>query len=268
MTDSGGFRVIATTLRDTVSQAAATQSVTGPMSIRLAELMAGAVLLRETTQPVRRVQIAMRDSGGGSLVADSLPDGVTRGLVNPGSDNPTNVSPDAILKVSYSQPKGGIHVGVVKVERSDISKALMTYLQESEQILSVSAVAAVGGGSELTAAGFVVQLLPEIERAALEAMTRRLGDLEALPTVLAHTEPSADDLIERVFDGFEHTVLADSRVRFGCNCSMDRILAGLATLGGDEIRRMIAAGAPLEIRCDACGKTYDVAPDALASVPV
>jgi molecular chaperone Hsp33 len=268
MTDSGGFRVIATTLRDTVSQAAATQSVAGPMSIHLAEVMASAILLRETTQPGRRVQIALRDSSGGSLIADSLANGVTRGLVNPGRESRTSLSPDAILKVSYSQPKGGIHVGVVSVERSDISKALMTYLQESEQILSFAAVAAVGGGDALVAAGFVVQLLPEIERAALAAMTERLGDLEALTTVLSHTEPSADDLIERVFDGFEHTILADSRVRFGCNCSMDRILAGLATLGADEIRRMIAAGAPLEIRCDACGKDYEIAPDALTSLPV
>lgn len=266
MTADGGFRVIATTLRETVSQAAETQQIAGPLSVRLAELMTGAVLLRETTAPSRRVQISLRDSSGGSLVADSLPTGVTRGLVNPGSDSPAPLSSDAILKVSYTLPRGDLHVGVVAVEHSDISKALMTYLQESEQILSTTAVAAVGGGGDLCAAGFVVQLLPELERDALEAMTERLGDLEALATVLAHTEPSADDLIERVFEGFDYTILADSRVSFGCNCSRDRILAGLATLGIDEIEAMIAADKPLEIRCDACGRTYEIEPEALGAL--
>ena len=266
MTADGGFRLIATTLRETVSQAAETQQLAGPLSVRLAELMTGAVLLRETTSPSRRVQVALRDAGGGSLVADSLANGITRGLVNPGADSPAALESDAILKVSYTLPRGDLHVGVVAVEHSDISRALMTYLQESEQILSSTAVAAVGGGGELQAAGFVVQLLPELERDALAAMTERLSDLEALSTVLSHTEPSADDLIERVFEGFEYTILADSRVRFGCNCSMDRILAGLATLGVDEIEAMIAAATPLDIRCDACGRTYEVEPEALESL--
>jgi molecular chaperone Hsp33 len=272
MTSDGGFRVIATTMRTTVNEAARAQGVSGAVAVRLAELMAGAVLLRETTSPGRRVQISLRDRAGGSLVADTLPDGTTRGLVNPGEDNPAALSGEATMKVTYTMPNGALHTGVVRVEHSNISEALMTYLQESEQILSSLSVAAVGiasppggngvtnghGSHPLTAAGYVVQLLPELERTPLEAMTDRLSDLEGLGTLLTRDQPTAGDLIERVFEGFEYSILADSQVRFGCNCSRERILSGLATLGRVEIESMIAEAAPLEVRCEACGQSYEI----------
>lgn len=257
MTDGGGFRLIAITMRDTVTEAAEAQRVSGPLAVRLAELMAAAVLLRETTSPGRRVQISLRDLDGGSLVADSLPDGTTRCLVNPGEENPERLGQNGVMKVTYTLPNGALHAGVVQVEGNDIAGAMMTYLQESEQILSSLSVAAVGASSALTAAGFVVQLLPEVEREPLEHMTDRLDKLEGLASLLSRDQPTPDDLIERVLAGYEYTVLADSAIWFGCNCSRERIYATLASLG-DDLDAMVADAEPLEIRCEACGKSYEL----------
>lgn len=257
MTDGGGFRLVVTTMRETVTEAAEAQGISGSLAVRLAELMAGAVLLRETTSPGRRVQISLRDRSGGSLVADSLPDGKTRGLVNPGEETPERLGESAVLKVTYTMPNGALHTGVVHIEDENIAAALMTYLQESEQILSSLSVAAVGEPSSLAAAGYVVQLLPEVERDSLEAMTDRLADLEGLSSLLSRDVPTTEDLIERVFSGFEYTVLADSRICFGCNCSRERVYSTLASLG-QELDAMVADAEPLEIRCDACGKSYEI----------
>ena len=57
MTSDGAFRVIAAITTETAAQAARTQGLSGASALRLAELITGAVLLRETTQPGRRVQI-------------------------------------------------------------------------------------------------------------------------------------------------------------------------------------------------------------------
>lgn len=266
MTLDGGFRLVATALGDTVSGAAEAQCVGAPLSVRLAELMTGAVLLRETTSPSRRVQISLRDSAGGSLIADSLPDGTTRGLVNPGAENPDRLRGDTIMRVTHTLMQGRIHHGVVSVpEGSAISEALMTYLQESEQILTNMVVAATAEGGALTAAGYVVQLLPELERTPLAAMTERLDELEPLADVVSRGAVTAGALVDRILYGFEHSILADSPIRFGCNCSRDRIINGIATLAPDEISAMIAAAEPLAVRCDACGQSYEIQPAELAA---
>jgi molecular chaperone Hsp33 len=36
------------------------------------------------------------------------------------------------------------------------------------------------------------------------------------------------------------------------------VLAGLGSLPGDELREMLDQGEALDIRCDACGKQYEV----------
>src|SRR5438105_3927008 len=88
MTMDGAFRLIAAVTTETARGALAAQAAGDELGLRLAELMTSAVLVRETTQPSRRVQLVWQDRRGSSLVADALPDGLNRGLVNPGEDVP------------------------------------------------------------------------------------------------------------------------------------------------------------------------------------
>lgn len=266
MTSDGAFRVIAAITTETAIEAARAQGVSGSDALRLAELITGAVLLRETTSPGRRVQILMRDRHGHVLVADALPDGSNRGIVNPGSESVNAPDGDTTLQVSYTMPNGALHQGLVAVpEGSDLSTALMRYMQQSEQWVSVIAVTALGDGGHGVAAagGYVVQLLPEAERPALYAMTQHLDALDSLPALLAEPETTSRELISRLLDGFDHAELADSPLRFGCTCSEERVLRGLASVGPDDVRSMIESEVPLEVRCDACGRRYMIDPDHL-----
>ncbi|HEU5055142.1 MAG TPA: Hsp33 family molecular chaperone HslO [Kofleriaceae bacterium] len=266
MTSDGAFRVIAAITTETAIEAARAQGVSGGDALRLAELITGAVLLRETTSPGRRVQILVRDRHGRVLVADALPDGTNRGIVNPGSESVRAPDGDTTLQVSYTMPNGALHQGLVAVpEGSDLSTALMRYMQQSEQWVSVIAVTALGDGGHGVAAagGYVVQLLPEAERPALRAMTQHLDALDSLPQLLAEPETTSRELISRLLDGFDHAELADSPLRFGCTCSEERVLRGLASVGADDVRSMIESEVPLEVRCDACGRRYMIDPDHL-----
>lgn len=273
MTSDGAFRVIAAITTGTSIEAARAQGLSGMGALKLAELITGAVLLRETTQPGRRVQILMRDGGGGVLVADSLPDGTNRGIVNPGAADIRGVEiqpsgGDTTMQVSYTMPNGALHQGLVAVpEGSDLSTALMRYMQQSEQTVSVIAVRALTEGGQVTAAGgYVIQLLPEAERTALKAMTQHLDGLDSLDSLLLEPITSSRELVSRVLDGFEHDELADTPLRFGCTCSEERVLAGLASLGQDEVASLLEGEAVLEVRCDACGQRYEIEPDELRQV--
>jgi len=264
MTSDGAFRVVAAITTDTAIQAAQAQGLSGEGALKLAELITGAVLLRETTSPGRRVQILMRDRRGGVLVADAMPDGSNRGIVNPGAPA-TTVLPggDTTMQVSYTMRNGALHQGLVAVpDGSDLSTALMRYMQQSEQTLSVISVTALADGAEGVAAagGYLVQLLPEAERPALSAMTRHLDGLDSLDRLLSGPVVTSRDLVSRVLFGFDHDELADSPLCFGCTCSEERVLGGLARLGGEDLASLLDADSPLEVRCDACGRRYEIEP--------
>jgi molecular chaperone Hsp33 len=287
MTSDGAFRVIAAITTDTAVEAARAQGLCGGDALKLAELITGAVLLRETTSPGRRVQILMRDQRGGVLVADAMPDGSNRGIVNPGAPQPTRppgaagpaagtidtvlAEGDVTMQVSYTMRGGALHQGLVDVPAgSDLSSALMRYMQQSEQTVSVISVTALTDGADGVAAagGYVVQLLPEAERPALRAMTRHLDGLDSLDRLLAGQVTSSRDLVSRLLSGFEHDELADSPLCFGCTCSEERVLSGLARLAPDDVASLLDAEAPLEVRCDACGRRYDIDTDDLRAFVV
>ena len=272
MTSDGAFRVIAAITTDTAIEAAQAQGLAGDDALRLAELITGAVLLRETTAPGRRVQIVMRDRHGAVLVADALPDGSNRGIVNPGSADsavPGSLGGDTTMQVSYTMANGSLHQGIVAVPAdSDLSTALMQYMQQSEQTVSVIAVTALsdGGSGVAVSGGYVVQLLPEAERPALRAMTAHLDGLASLPHILSQPLITSRELVSRVLGGFEHAELADSPLTFGCTCSEERVLAGIASLAPEDVSSLLEGDAMLEVRCDACGRRYAIDPERLRGV--
>jgi molecular chaperone Hsp33 len=268
ITDDGAFRVIAAITTSTVRGAVAAQPA-GPANARhFGELLGGAVLVREAMAPTLRVQVVLRGEGGrGSLVADSHPDGKTRGLVHLGQAGTTvGLGAGALLQVMRTLPNRALHEGIVAVpEGGGVSGGLMAYMADSEQVASVIAVRTLVEEGEIRAAGgFMVQLLPEVERGPLMLMTARLEDFH-LDDFL-RVGMTSDELLAEILHGMAYTIVGESTVAFDCTCSQVRVMASLATIDRREIADMIAEGKPLEISCDYCGKRYDVRPAELAAL--
>lgn len=267
MTLDGAFRVIATITTDTSNAACKAQGLVAESGLRLAELLTCAVIVRETTQPTRRVQLVLRDRSGGVMIADSLPDGSGRGIVNPGKKNSGDVRGDHILQVNYTLPNGTLHQGIVAIdEKSDLATALMQYMHTSEQTVVMAAIGAVAGeGTIRQVGGYLVQVLPEVTREGLESLTEKLAELPSIDVLVAEAGTDPHVLINRVLDGFPHAELADTAVVFGCTCSEARIITGILSLGSHEVSEM-EAGEALEIRCDACGTRYLIEPSSIRAV--
>ena len=84
VTEDGAFRVLACLTTETTAAVVASQRAKGAIAQRLADLVTGAILVRETMAPDLRVQVILSDGKKMRLVADALPEGVTRGLVQIG----------------------------------------------------------------------------------------------------------------------------------------------------------------------------------------
>ena len=277
ITEDGAFRVIAARTTETVRGAVAAQGARGVTAEHFGELLTGAVLIREAMAPRLRVQAILKGAGKGNLVADSHPDGTSRGLVNfgagaAGPEEPSiSLGPGALLQVMRTMPGGSLHQGVVAVpDGGGISGALMAYMQDSEQVVSTIGVAAIFEDrldeQHVTAGGYLVQLLPEVERGPLMVMTERLTDFQRFDEVLRATSASPDALLAELLHGMPYARLEESRLGFACHCSQVRVVSTLATLPRTDIEDLVRDGEVLEIRCDYCGKEYGVPPAQLRSL--
>ena len=264
MTNDGAFRVVAARTTDTVQGVVAAQKLSGAIAHDMADLVTAAVLYRETMAPSLRVQCIVRfDEEAGQLVADSHPDGWTRGLLQPGSgDAPPDVRQTrATLEMMRTLPNSDLQRGVVEVpESGNLSEAFMRYMQLSEQIVSMISLGSAVEGGNPTAGGFVVQLLPEAVEAdaAMKTMTQRLEDFVEIRERLQKSDGSPFQLIEQIFEGMPFTWLDSSDIRFGCECSEVRVMTTLSVLARSDIQELVDEGEPLSIGCDYCGTSYTV----------
>jgi molecular chaperone Hsp33 len=264
MTNDGAFRVIAARTTDTVQGVVAAQNLSGVLAHDMADLLSTAVLYRETMAPSLRVQCIVRfEEEAGQIVADSHPDGWTRGLLQAGSGNaPPDVRQTrATLEMMRTLPNADLQRGIVEVpESGNLSEAFMRYMQLSEQIVSMISLGSVVEGENPTAGGFVVQLLPEAAdaEAAMETMTRRLEDFVEIRERLQKSDGSPSQLIEQIFEGMPFTWLDSNDIRFGCQCSEVRVMTTLSVLNRSDIQELVDEGEPLSIGCDYCGAAYAV----------
>lgn len=267
VTHDGAFRVIAVRSTRTVRGLNKSQGVKGSSAENLADLASGTILVRLTMAPNYRVQgIIQGASGRGTLVADSWPDGGTRGLVR-ASQGPVSFGEGARMQVMRTMPNGAMHQGIVEVSREHrVSGAVMNYLLESEQVTTALGVASVLSeeGEVLLSGGYVVQLLPECTEPPLAVMYERLRtDFADLGRVLLGLDGDPDALVSEILYGMEYTRTLEFDLDYRCRCSADRVLASLVSVGKQELEDMIQKAEPLHITCDYCQQQYEVDPQML-----
>ena len=260
ITDDDTFRVMVAVTTDTVRGAIAAQRATGRTAQNFAELVTGAVLIRETMAPQYRVQAILKGAGGrGNLIADAHPDGLTRGLVQLQGVEEILIGPGSSLQMMRSSADK-LHKSVIQPpESGTVADALMLYLQTSEEIISVIAAgtSATNGAIE-HAGGYVVQLLPGAARGTLMIMTERLAAMPPIGELLASTNADPHALLAELLYQMPYAELDDSRVRHGCLCSERAVLASIASLPRADIVELMKGEEVLEITCDYCTSAFKV----------
>jgi molecular chaperone Hsp33 len=264
ITDDGAFRVIVARTTDTVQHVLQAQNAQGVTARHLGDLVTGSVLFRETMAPNLRVQGIVKGAGGsGSIVADSHPSGKTRGLVQlSGNATEVAIGPGAIMQMMRTLPSGKINQGFVEVpDAGGISRAMMEYMQTSEQVVSMLAMGTILDGDKVVSAGgYLVQLLPEVGRGPLMVMTERLKDFESIDAQLASPEFTPTWLLEELLYGMPYTRLEESQVGFECWCNELRVVSAIATLPKADVEHLLSSGEVLEIACEYCKREFRIPP--------
>jgi molecular chaperone Hsp33 len=262
ITQDGAFRVVAVQATEMAREVVKAQKAEGASARVLAEMVTGAVLVRESMAPDLRVQ-GILQGGRTRVVADAYPDGGTRGLVQ--GQAHIDLSKGGVLQIMRSLHNGSLQQGIVEVGPSgNVSAALMEYMQSSEQVASFIAVGAlVEDGTVSAAGGYLVQLLPEVGRGPLMVMTERLSDFATIEQLMERGDAAPERLLGELLFAMPYDVVGRSPVRFSCPCSETRVMASLASLSRDDIVELTRGTDPLEIACDYCRREYRILPEKL-----
>ena len=204
--------------------------------------------------------------GGITAVADSA--GNARGyVVNPAVDLPLKgpakldvgsaVGRDGSLTVIKDLNLKEPYVGTVPLVSGEIAEDITSYFAESEQIPTACALGVLVDvdQSVLCAGGYLIQLLPGADDAAISAIERgiaRVGPVtEALRGGL-----DARGLVEQVLSEFELEELSAEPVEYRCYCSRDRVTRALISMGREELEALISEQGRAELTCQFCDKVY------------
>jgi molecular chaperone Hsp33 len=264
MTDDGSFRVVSVDATQCARGIIAAQRAAGPEAKLLAELTVGAILFRETMAPDLRAQCVLHGADdSGRIAIDAQPEGRTRGLIARAKGASAVVLGDgAQLEMVRTLPQQRGFRGVVEVPPgASTAQALMEYMQSSEQIVTMIAIAARfdGEGATLSRAlGYLVQLTPETRPEPLRIMTERLPSFESIDERARDLEETPHTLAAKLLEGLDFEVTSEERVAFACNCSAERVLASVSSLPRADIEELLSAGSSVSLTCDYCNQSYEV----------
>lgn len=271
MAADGRIRVVAAITTDLVEEARRRHQTSPTATAALGKALTGGLLLAESLLKDRgtlTVRIIGKGPLGGILV-DAKADGAIRGYVaHPDVDVPPTehgtfdvggaVGRDGTLSVTLDTGTGTPFSGTVELLSGELSDDFTHYMATSQQTPSAISLGIYMGreGRVEAAGGLMVQLMPDAGDEIAWRLEQAIRELPAL-TELIRRNQSLDQILETALKGFAIEVLERSdKPRFECQCSEDRVMRAIASLGPTEIQSIIDEDGKAEVRCHFCNEEY------------
>jgi molecular chaperone Hsp33 len=182
---------------------------------------------------------------------------------------------EGVLAITIEPQRGGqTYQGIVELSADGLAASAETYFAQSEQLPTVIRLAAAPlyvAGSKTPhwrAAGLMLQMTPEASKTPgqggddwerLSILARTVEDLE-----LVDTELAPETVLWRLFHEDEVRVQPAEPVAFRCDCDASRITGVLKSYAPAERAGLADADGIIRARCEFCGTTHEIGPDALA----
>ncbi len=214
--------------------------------------------------------ITLRINGGGpagSVIAVSDSKGNARGYVsNPAVELPLNkfgkldvggaVGKEGTLTVMKDMGMKEPYIGQIPIATGEIAEDITSYYAISEQTPTVCALGVLVNPdlSIKAAGGFIIQLLPTAPDETIDAVESCIKDVEPVTTMIANGL-TPEEICRKVLTGFDLELLDTSEPRYVCNCSLERTVKALISLGFEELTDM-AQQEKTEVCCHFCPKKY------------
>lgn len=156
---------------------------------------------------------------------------------------------DLGLKEPYS--------GQVPLISGELAEDVTQYYAVSEQTPTVCGLGVLVN-PDLTvraAGGFLVQLLPFADDAAIDQLER---NVKAIPPASAMIDQGMQpaEICEKLLEGLSPQILDDYFPAYRCDCSRERVERAVISLGKAQLDQLIEEDHGAELSCHFCGKRY------------
>lgn len=213
----------------------------------------------------------------GSVVCVSDAKGNVRGyLQNPACDLP--LRSDGKLNVGAGIGQGYLMVikdiglkdpvsGTTVLVNGEIAEDMTRYFAESEQIPSACALGVLVNTDQSVkqAGGYLVQLMPGCSDADIDRLESNIQKAGSM-TAMLDAGMSLQQIIRSILDGFQVEFLDESTFGYECNCSHDKVMRALISMGREELSKLAQEEERVEVTCQFCDRVYSFTKEELQNI--
>ncbi|WP_026574013.1 Hsp33 family molecular chaperone HslO [Bacillus sp. UNC438CL73TsuS30] len=265
----GHVRAYAVRTTNIVSEAQRRHDTWRTASAALGRSLTAGVMMGAMLKGEEKLTIKIEGDGPlGPILVDSNAKGEVRGYVtHPHVDFEANahgkldvrraVGTTGSLTVIKDIGLRDFFSGQVPLVSGELGEDFTYYFATSEQIPSSVGVGVLVNPDDsiLAAGGFILQLMPGIEDAAITKMEERL---KTIPPVSKLIEKglTPEEILGELFGDEPVNILEKMPVKFQCTCSKERFSNAILGLGAAEITAMIEEDGQAEAHCHFCNEKY------------
>lgn len=269
-------RVMAAITTETVREAVRRHQTSPTVSVALGRVLTGTLLLGSSLKEFDRLTVKIEsESLVEGIIAETIADGKVRGYVrNPIADLPQK--PDGSFNVADIIGKGmftviresgfelGLHrepyIGSVPIKSGEIAEDFADYLMKSEQIPSAVLLAVLLQPEEPfvhCAGGVMIQMLPTADPNVAVMIEDTILHAPSLTSAIKEGA-TPEDLLKMTLGIIDYEILGEKEVKFECNCSFDRAIQLISSLGKTEVKSMLEEDHGATMTCGFCSTVYSL----------
>ncbi|MBO4636485.1 MAG: Hsp33 family molecular chaperone HslO [Clostridiales bacterium] len=152
--------------------------------------------------------------------------------------------------------------GTVQLQTGEIAEDFTYYLAVSEQTPSVVALGVqIGPEGVMNAGGMMIQLMPGATEEDIDYVEKRANGGFPDITFLMEEGFSPAKILDLFMGDPDMTYMDGYPVSYKCNCSKEKMAAGLAALGKTELKSLAEDEKGIDTECHFCNKKYHFAPE-------
>lgn len=157
--------------------------------------------------------------------------------------------------------------GAIELISGEIAEDIAAYFAQSEQIPTVCGLGVLVN-PDLTvncAGGYLIQLLPAAGEDTITKVEQSISGIESV-TQMMSSGLGVFDIAKNVLSKFNLELLDESEPIYKCNCSRERTVRMLRSIGKDELTKLAGEQELTKVCCHFCNKEYDFTSDELKSI--
>jgi len=270
----GTVRLMAAITTETVAEAVRRHQTSPTASAAFGRVLTGTLLLGSSLKDFDRLTVKIECDGLiEGITAETITGGKVRGYVrNPAAELPPKEN--GKFDVAGIVGTGMFHViresgfdiglyrepyhGSVPIFTGEIAEDFAYYLLKSEQIPSAVMLGVLLQNEEpfvRAAGGIMLQMMPGANEHIITMIEDTIKHAPHLTTVI-NEGATPEDLVKLALGIIDYEILEEKSVEFACNCSPERAVSLISSLGRTEVESMLREDKGASMTCGFCNETY------------